>query len=120
MAYLINLETHTDERGSLTVIEKILPFEIKRIFYLDKLGDIPRGSHKHHELYEAIVCLRGKFVMEIRNKKREDFFLLDSSQKCLLVLPDDFRILHSFSKDCLILVLASCEYNPQDYIYEVK
>jgi hypothetical protein len=29
MAKIIELPTHSDERGSLTVIEKCLPFEIK-------------------------------------------------------------------------------------------
>jgi hypothetical protein len=30
MAYTIELKTVRDSRGSLTVIEKVLPFEIKR------------------------------------------------------------------------------------------
>ncbi len=119
MAKLINLQSHIDERGSLTAIEKVLPFEIKRVFYLDKLGDKPRGSHKHYELFEAVICLRGSFVMQIKNKESEKNFVLDSPNKCLLLPPEDFRILHSFSKDCLILALASCEYDPKDYIYEV-
>ncbi len=119
MAKLINLPIHKDNRGSLTVIEKVLPFEVKRVFYLDDLGDRPRGAHKHYELYEAVVCLRGSFVMKIQKGDTIEEFLLDSLQKCLLIPPEDFRILHSFSKDCLILALASCEFDPKDYIYEV-
>ncbi len=34
MAYIINLTTRSDKRGNLTVIEKEIPFEIKRIFYI--------------------------------------------------------------------------------------
>jgi hypothetical protein len=34
MAYLIDLETHTDVRENLTVIENVLPFSIKRFFYI--------------------------------------------------------------------------------------
>ena len=30
MAREINLNTHTDNRGNLTVIEKVIPFEIPR------------------------------------------------------------------------------------------
>ena len=33
MAKQIDLTTHTDNRGNLTVIEKVIPFDIKRIFY---------------------------------------------------------------------------------------
>ena len=31
---LINFKTHKDSRGSLTVLEKEIPFEIKRVFYI--------------------------------------------------------------------------------------
>ena len=34
MARQIDLTTHTDNRGNLTVIEKVIPFDIKRIFYI--------------------------------------------------------------------------------------
>jgi hypothetical protein len=34
MAYIIDLETHTDSRGNLTVIEDVLPFTIQRVFYI--------------------------------------------------------------------------------------
>ena len=34
MAYLIDLKTFIDVRGNLTVIEKTIPFDIKRIFYI--------------------------------------------------------------------------------------
>ena len=34
MPELIELPTYKDDRGSLTVIEKILPFEIKRVYYI--------------------------------------------------------------------------------------
>lgn len=38
MAYLIELRTMHDDRGSLTVIEKVLPFEIKRVYYIRNVG----------------------------------------------------------------------------------
>ena len=34
MAYVIDLEKYDDERGTLTVIDKVLPFEIKRSYYM--------------------------------------------------------------------------------------
>ncbi|RYE57125.1 MAG: WxcM-like domain-containing protein, partial [Sphingobacteriales bacterium] len=33
MAQILDLKTFTDSRGNLTVIEKVIPFDIKRIFY---------------------------------------------------------------------------------------
>ena len=34
MVRLIDLKTFNDERDNLTVVEKVIPFEIKRIFYI--------------------------------------------------------------------------------------
>ena len=47
MAYIINLTTHNDKRGNLTVIEKEIPFAIRRIFYIYGGDDSVRGGHRH-------------------------------------------------------------------------
>ena len=39
MAHIIDLKTFTDDRGNLTVIEKVIPFDIKRIFYIYGVDD---------------------------------------------------------------------------------
>ena len=44
MAYSIILKTHSDKRGNLTVIEKEIPFDIKRIFYIYGVDDSARGE----------------------------------------------------------------------------
>ena len=41
MAHIIDLKTFTDDRGNLTVIEKVIPFDIKRIFYIYGVDDSP-------------------------------------------------------------------------------
>ena len=43
MAHIIDLKTFTDDRGNLTVIEKVIPFDIKRIFYIYGVDDSTRG-----------------------------------------------------------------------------
>ena len=118
MAYLINLKTHTDNRGSLTVLEKEIPFDIKRVFYLHDLNKNKRAEHRHYNLIEAVVCLNGNFKTFIKNKNEEKEFFLDNPNKCLIINPEDWRVLHSFSEDCIVLVLASTHYDPQEYIYE--
>ena len=50
MARLIDLKTFTDTRGNLTVIEKVIPFDIKRIFYIYGVDDSRRGGHRHRKL----------------------------------------------------------------------
>lgn len=42
MAHIVDLKTFTDDRGNLTVIEKVIPFDIKRIFYIYGVDDSTR------------------------------------------------------------------------------
>ena len=53
MAELIDLKTFTDVRGNLTVIEKVIPFDIKRIFYIYGVDNSVRGGHRHHKTIQA-------------------------------------------------------------------
>lgn len=59
MTKLIDLKTFTDARGNLTVIKKIIPFDIKRIFYIYGVNNSVRGGHSHHQTIQACVCIQG-------------------------------------------------------------
>jgi dTDP-4-dehydrorhamnose 3,5-epimerase-like enzyme len=116
MPEIINLPTHTDNRGSLTVLEKILPFEIKRIYYIYNCSDINRGGHRHKKTLPALICLNGSCVIDCNNGIEKSSISLDKPDKALLVMPEDFHIMHSFSKDAVLLVVASEYYDANDYI----
>jgi len=118
MANLINLTTFKDKRGALTVIEKILPFEIKRIFYIYGVDDSVRGNHRHHKTIQAAICVKGSCVISNNDGQKQDDFLLDSPEKCLLIFQNDFHWMHRFTADAVLLVMASEYFNPEDYIYE--
>lgn len=123
MASLINLKTFTDNRGNLTVIEKVVPFDIKRIFYIYGVDDSERGGHRHHETVQAAICIRGNCTIYNDNGKEERSFLLDSPDQCLLIQPEDWHTMHSFSEDCILMVLASAYFDAADYIhtpYQIK
>ena len=51
------------------------------------------------------------------NSKTEDF-ILDSPHKCLILEPKDWHQMHSFTKDSILMVLASEYFEESDYIYE--
>lgn len=118
MAYLINLQTHTDKRGNLTVIEKVLPFDIKRIFYIYGVDNSERGGHRHHKTIQAAVCIQGACIISNDNGKDKQDFVLDKPSKCLLIEPEDWHTMHHFTQDAILLVLASENYNYEDYIFE--
>ena len=118
MAYQINLKTHTDKRGNLTVIEKVIPFDIKRIFYIYGVDDSIRGGHRHKKTIQAAICLQGKCTIYNNDNLTEENFILDSADKCLILEPKDWHQMHSFSEDAILMVLASEFFDANDYIYE--
>ena len=116
MASLIDLKTFTDKRGNLTVIEKVIPFDIKRIFYIYGVDDSHRGGHRHHKTIQAAICIQGSCVIENNNGSTKGDFLLDNPSKCLIINPEDWHTMHSFTPDAILMVLASEHYNADDYI----
>lgn len=120
MAKIINLPTNKDERGDLTVIEKLLPFEIKRVFFIHHIpDDIYRGRHGHKKNEIGMVCVNGSCEVLIRSKNEECVFLLDNPSKLLYLRPQDWHEMNRFKGNCILLVLASEYYDPDDYIYEI-
>jgi len=117
MSYFIQLPTFSDSRGNLTIIEKVLPFEIKRVYYIYKASS-KRGGHRHKKTWQALVSVAGSCEIYVHNGKEEKTYLLDSPDKCLVLAPEDWHTMDKFSKDCVLLVLASEYFDPDDYIDE--
>jgi dTDP-4-dehydrorhamnose 3,5-epimerase-like enzyme len=118
MAHLIDLTTFTDTRGNLTVIEKGIPFNIKRIFYIYGVDESVRGGHRHHTTFQAAICIQGKCTIYNNNNIKEDVFELDAPSKCLILNPEDWHQMYDFSADAILMVLASTSFSPNDYIYQ--
>jgi dTDP-4-dehydrorhamnose 3,5-epimerase-like enzyme len=118
MAELIDLKTFTDKRGNLTVIEKTIPFDIKRIFYIYGVDDSKRGGHRHHKTVQAAVCIKGRCTIYCNNGKKEVEYDLDTPSKCLILETQDWHTMYSFSPDAILMVLASEYFDEKDYIFE--
>ncbi|MFY9311410.1 MAG: FdtA/QdtA family cupin domain-containing protein [Bacteroidia bacterium] len=118
MAHLLSLKTFTDKRGNLTVIEKVIPFDIKRIFYIYGVDDSVRGGHRHVNTTQAAICIKGSCVIANNDGHIKEEFVLDSPDKCLILEPKDWHQMHSFTEDAILMVLASEHFDPKDYIYD--
>jgi len=121
MAYIINLQTFSDKRGNLTVIddiENVLPFKVKRIFYIYGVDNSPRGGHRHKKTFQAAVCLRGSCMVSNNDGAEKKDFIMDSPNKCLILEPHDWHVMNNFTNDAVFMVLASKAFDPNDYIYE--
>ena len=117
MAYLTDLKTYTDDRGNLTVIENVLPFQIKRIFYIYGVDESVRGGHRHHLTVQAAICIKGSCKIFNNDGCSKDIFNLDRPSVCLILEPKDWHQMYDFSEDAILMVLASENYNEKDYIF---
>jgi hypothetical protein len=117
---LLELKTFSDSRGHLTVVEKVLPFEIKRVFYIYGVDDSVRGKHRHHTTVQAAICIKGSCNISTHDGTERRSFALDAPTKCLILEPRDWHAMHDFTPDAVLLVLASTNFDPADYIYEER
>lgn len=115
----VNFPPLGDERGSLVALEseKTVPFAIKRVYYIfgTKLG-VARGFHAHRNLRQVAICVTGSCLMVLDDGKTRQETLLNSPTKGLLIDDLVWREMRDFSKDCVLLVLASEHYDEDDYI----
>lgn len=115
MARIIDLPTFKDDRGNLTVIEKILPFEVKRVYYIYNAKG-KRGGHRHKETTQALIAVSGSCTIYCNDNIQEITFNLDNPNKCLILESKDWHTMDDFSSDCVLLVLSSHLYDVNDYI----
>ena len=119
MPKLIRLNTLIDSRGCLTVIEKILPFQIKRLYYIYNVDSSIRGQHRHIKTIQAAVAVKGSCSIFCQGPDKViKEFKLSKPDDCLLIMPEDFHWMKDFKSDSVLLVMASELYDPQDYIYK--
>ena len=118
MAHLIDLKTFTDKRGNLTVIEKVIPFDIKRVFYIYGVDESKRGGHRHHKTIQAAICIKGSCTIYNNNGEKEEEFELNQPNKCLIIEPKDWHTMYNFTPDAILMVFASEYFDANDYIHQ--
>tara|TARA_B110000003_G_scaffold276426_1_gene322818 strand:+ start:3451 stop:3861 length:411 start_codon:yes stop_codon:yes gene_type:complete len=120
---LIEFKSFGDERGSLVAIEKgnNSPFEIKRVYYIfDNMKGVDRGFHAHIKLKQIAIAISGSCTFIIDDGKKREEILLDNPTKGLLIEGLTWREMKNFSKNCVLIVLASEPYDENDYIRDYE
>lgn len=100
------------------MIEKVIPFDIKRIFYIYGVDKEKRGGHRHKTTVQAAICIQGSCEIYNNNGEKEETFILDAPSKCLILEREDWHTMSNFSEDAILMVLASAYYDANDYIFE--
>lgn len=103
--------------GLIFIAEKQIPFDIKRVYFIDQLRPHSvRGFHAHKELSQVIFAIRGKFTLELYDGKSESKHELENDGNGILINPHVWHMMKDFKDDCLIAVFASDVYKEDDYI----
>lgn len=115
MAHIITLPTFEDNRGTLSVCQNALPFDIKRFYFVYDVKQC-RGGHRHKVSIQALVCLGGSCDIYIHNGTSEQTIKLHHPSQCLIIEPKDWHTMDNFSDHASLLVMSSTEYSRDDYI----
>jgi len=118
---LIDVPTFTDERGAISVLDKELPFQVKRVFWLHHIQDgKDRGAHALLEGMEIMVAIHGSFVVDLDDGTEKTSVILDNPGKGLIIRPGVWFRTHSYKEDGVSLILADEEYSRDRYTYDYE
>lgn len=100
--------------GELGVLEKTIPFKIKRIFFLKKFKK--RGDHVNLKTSMLVFCIQGKIKITILNKlKKKKNYILNNPYKALLINPGEWREILCLKKNSILISICSTHYNKKEY-----
>ena len=117
----VELPRFTDARGTLVFGQAgdQLPFAPRRFF---TISDVPegaaRGAHAHRIVHQFFVMLRGSCTLLVDDGRGRRTLELRAGGAGIYVPPLHWNELSTFSRDALLLCLASAEYDPDEYIHD--
>lgn len=117
---VINIDSHIDDRSPLFFLDlvKKLDFVAKRIYFVTNMGkNETRGEHGHKELSQVIICLNGALKVDVSHENITYEFLLPPSSRAVFIPKNSWRSIESAAAGSTMLVLASEEYDPSDYVH---
>ena len=108
-----------DMRGNLTAgeFEREIPFAVKRYFMvLDVPSQEVRGEHAHRQCHQFLVCVRGSVSVVADDGESREEVVLDVPNLGIYLPPMVWAAQYRYTRDALLLVFASENYDPADYI----
>lgn len=106
--------------GNLFIAEagRHVPFAVKRVYFINQLAnrEAVRGKHAHRRLEQAIFCINGSFTLKLDDGRHTQRMTLDDPSCGVRLGPMLWHTMSSFSRDCVILVLASDHFDAADYV----
>ena len=120
-ARIIDIPKIHNKRGNLSVVEgSIVPFDIKRVYYLyDVPSSAERAGHSHIKLHKLLLALSGSFEVTLKDGRNEKTVLMNKPNSGLLIPAGIWREMQNFSSGSVCLVIASDNFSESDYIRDI-
>lgn len=106
-------------RGCLTVggFARDMPFTPRRFFLTCEVPEgKTRGNHAHRRCQQVLICVHGACWVRVDDGVESEEWYLDSPAFALLIPPLIWAVETLCSPDSILLVFASRDYEPEDYI----
>lgn len=116
---LHRLQHAKDLRGDLSAIEweHELPFKPKRAFFVYNVpSSHVRGEHAHKSCHQFLLCIKGSISVVVDDGKEREEFFLNEPRVGIHIPPWVWGVQYKYSSDAVLVVLASHNYDPDDYI----
>ena len=116
---LIQLHNVEDMRGDLCAAEweRDLPFVPRRVFYVYNVPNVRvRGEHAHKKCHQFIVCVTGSVSVVVDDGINREEYVLQKPWVGLYLPPKTWGVQYKYTTDAILMVFASDEYDPDDYI----
>ena len=120
---IVEIPVHRDLRGALAVIQsQVTSFRFKRVYFLfDVDAGSERGSHAHKSLKQFMIAVAGSFKVKLDDGVGfTKTYEMKNPAEALIIPSGDWRKIYDFSQGAVCLVLASEEYEENDYIRDYE
>lgn len=116
---MVDIPSFTDERGAISVMDKELPFEVKRVFWLHHINEgKDRGAHAMLNGMEIMVAIHGSFMLDLDDGLNKTSIELNNPNQGVIIRPGIWFRTHGFTPDGVALILADEAYAKDRYTYD--
>ncbi|MEO9805845.1 MAG: FdtA/QdtA family cupin domain-containing protein [Reichenbachiella sp.] len=94
-----------------------IPFTVKRVYWVtSNQKDEIRGEHAHKSCQQLVACIDGELIVMLEDIQGNKYSYNLATPNSMLLIPSQFWSKIEYKKDCIVLILASHEYDEEDYI----
>lgn len=107
-----------DERGSLSVHQTARFRRFRRAFWLHSVPmGTSRGNHSLRKTTQTFIAIQGSVVITLEDAEG-DYCKIDlrAQDDAVIVPPNIWRTLDSFSEDAIIMVLCDTPFDESEYV----